>query len=553
MKFEPKVNHNGNRDVCLNIDNLDFPDKEKYSQLLLFVSTAYTVHRNKPKVVTNNNNRTTVTPQELWDTVFYSVNQFFITLSVDDQKKIAMTLMMMHHALVEFIRADQPERLILFTHDLGSHLVQLNTEIQLCRKLELFVENNIPIGDFSDAGTRAQDTEELTFYRPEVVKLTAIVLLCKMMTPIFGVLMDYLKRQVDTNVKSVHCVSILSELFKQQYNPLITKLKNYIRHALRGCTQETQTMIFGGNTENSLCDRVYGGLFVRNFVNVNLFQPNGNLMKFVIVSIKKAAITQQNNALRSPVYARIPLDNNDGDGGNTAQSEVDSITSSKPADVVGIIQATLPKVLLKHLTDPTYEISMDEYDACLKFYQRSLIRPQCFNKFLTPIFYGKDIGGGKGVLMLHAMEYTQMVALLQMILFSMGYAEVGHLITALPGLDVKLTQTEDEDFIRVNYRSSSHYKNCKGMYEQSPLGAGGKDWDKQIASVVDELLKINYYYNTAPFLWAATDQPNCNGQAIRVSPQAINSLCSFIEVVNGVDQINRASLLTMTDEEKAFW
>ena len=537
MQYVPFINARGNRDIQLDISNLDIPDKDTYTPMLLFGSTAYTIHRNKDKVTTTLNAVQRVTPEQLWDTVFYSVNQFFNAISEDDQIKIAMILMIMHREIDKFILEDNPERISWFMQELGGYLEQLDKEIDLCPKLEHFADTSIPIGDFSEAGTRAQDSEALTFYRPEVIKLTAIVLLCKMLTPIFGLIMDYLKRVVDTGVKSQHCSHILSKIFFNRYGVLIDKLNNYIVHATETKVQESATMVYNGNTINSLCDKIRAGLFIRNFVNVNLFQPNGNLMKFIIVSIKKSADTQLNNAKKTPVLQRIPIDSGSGDDGNTAQSEIDSITSKKTADVTGIVEIITQDILRKHLMDPNYDIALDEFEACRNFYERNPLRPHAFNKFLNCIFYARDMDGGRGVQLLHASQYTDITTMLQMILFSQGKDEIGHLLTARPGIDVKTMHSAQEDFIRINYRNSYPYKNCKALYEQGPLGVGGKDWDKQFQLLVEDLLKTNYYYNTAPFLWDARGVDNLNGQLFVPSTDIIKKICSFIELVNEVEQI----------------
>ena len=66
---------------------------------------------------------------------------------------------------------------------------------------------------------------------------------------------------------------------------------------------------------------------------------------------------------------------------------------------------------------------------------------------------------------------------------------------------------------------------------------GGKDWDKQFQLLVEDLLKTNYYYNTAPFLWDARGVDNLNGQLFVPSTDIIKKICSFIELVNEVEQI----------------
>ena len=82
-----------------------------------------------------------------------------------------------------------------------------------------------------NAGSRAQDDDKLTFYPDEVATVMSIALLCKMMAPIFGVMMSQLLNKIDIKTKESCCTMIFTNLFNRKFPKLIDKLKFYIRHS----------------------------------------------------------------------------------------------------------------------------------------------------------------------------------------------------------------------------------------------------------------------------------------------------------------------------------
>lgn len=532
MQFIPKINERGNRDIVLDISDLDMQNKERYLHLLTFVSYSYNVNRSKAKRTTNNNVAKIIDPQHMWDSVFYLVNKFLGRLSKQEQSAIAMTLILMHQDILDFIDADNIQDIPNLTYKLGTHLLQLDSAIDICNKLTLFVKTDVDIGDFSTAGTRPQDSAEYTFNEAEVTELTGVVLLCKLMTPIFSVLMEYLKDKIDTSLKVVHCAAIFTQLFNLHYAKLIDKLRNYVKHMIELSIKEAQiqTMSFNGYTINSLTSQIYATLISRNFINSDLMRKNGSLMRFIMVSVKRNTATKQNTSLGSPVYTRVPIAASDGDEGNIAQQELDSVTTTKIADGPQLVAVNVPYVLRKYINDATYEINITEYENCLSFYNHKPIRPHIFNKFLNGVMFGRDLGGGKSIQMLRAREYTELSTLLQIIAIGMGFIEIAHLVSAVPSSDAKMNMTTLDSFLRMNYKNSFQYKNCRARYEQSPIG-GGKDWDRQVETLVDNLSTTAYVYNTPITIWLNLNQPNQNGSIFIPSEHLIQNLCGFIETI----------------------
>ena len=151
-----------------------------------------------------------------WDVVFGPINKFLKNLDDDIKIQICMTFMKMHMYLNEMTS----ENILDVIQELGTMLNDLDATTDICSKLEVFVNNDIPIPNLEDVGSRPQDTEQMTFRRPHVLQLTAIALLCKLLAPVFGQFFWQYKRNtsVDNNVKEIHCGTIFTTLFNRRYH-----------------------------------------------------------------------------------------------------------------------------------------------------------------------------------------------------------------------------------------------------------------------------------------------------------------------------------------------
>lgn len=531
-------------DTCtirLNTDELTFEHKDKLAEFMVF-----TVARAYPNLLNSH--------QQGWDNIFSYVNQFFATLPISDQTKIAKTFGIIHHDIIAFFNNIDHEflRLTKFTHDLGAHIVALDQEIAdedplhfgLCDKLRGFVVAHIPIGDCSTFGTRPQDTEELTFHEEEIIDLITIAVLCKMLTPIFGVMTEYLKRTVEskksvlTNKKSagsskreIHCVPMLTPLFKAKYNVLIDRLHFYIKHTAKRVFKDSVSSSFCGLTDDSMSIISFAQLMIRNFVNVDLNRPKGNLMTYIVVTIKKSIQSLQSSARQAPVYPRVPMPGMDGEEGNQAQLEIDSLVSNNTFDVATIITTAIPKVI--QALQLQHEITPDDYQRSLAYYRRNLFVPTKLNKFLTCSFYSKHLAGGKSVLLTNASNYMELVTMLQLIVVSNGYTELGHMLTAKRGMTAKTAFSESDFHLQMNYKASYEYKNCASKYEQSPLGNSSEQWDTWMESLVTDIVSTVHTYNTSDFIWETMGVDSQNGKAIAHTDLLFPNLCGALEHLCG--------------------
>jgi hypothetical protein len=478
-----------------------------------------------------------------WNAVFGAINVFMNTLDTNEKIELATCIGYMHDKIITWFKIhDQDmQELEPFIRELGAMLDLLDINIDLCTKLREFVVGHMPIGLFADAGKRAQDSEDLTFHPDEVIDLMTITLLCKMFSPIFSTLMRSLNKRIDTKMKEIQCASIFSMLFSRRYKPLIVKLEHYIEHTVKQVTETSLSSLMHGYNDYSLTLHLKSQLLIRQFVNVDLSIKNGNLMTYIIVSAKRAIRTAFSSINKTPTYSRKPIMSKHEDDGNTAQIEIDSMTSKKLSDTKELISVAVDDTM-KYLH--IYDINPDSYEEVLSYYRKNPIVPTPINQMLCNMFYADDLGGGRGISYLKAPDYTRLVALLQMILFQLdvNYQSLAHAMTMHQSSDQGMSTMINDGQFRLSIGATDAYRKCKMRLEASPFGANGKDWDNHIQELTEHLLMTGYTYNTAPWLWNWLDKDNLNGKLIEPEEITIVAICSFYDWIQEMKQLAKSAM-----------
>lgn len=524
MQYIRRKNLMGRYDLYLDMGDVSLPHAEKLDDWQIFPIRTYTK-------VSNNDHG------DLWDINFRVVNSFFEHISNADAAEIGMMLIEMNYTIAQFMQSeDLKTDLPKLLNTLATMLYELDVQIDLYNKLVTYCKFEIPLGDLSGAGKRAQDTEELTFYAQDVVQLLGVVVLSKLMAPIFGTLMYYLvDRNVESKLKEPHCVSILRKLFDRCCPTLITKLQFYIRHGIKNEFEEDMTAIYHGLTSNSLHNQIFSTLLTRNFVNVDLYRKNGKLMVFVNVSIKKTISTQKHNMNQNMVRVRCDMSGEMGDENKKSHLEIDSVVSTKTADIPILISAGLDRTIHSFLAE--HDIPMQEFNNCLGYYRKHPVLVHGLNKFFLQTFIGTYIGGAKSLALLGSADVAKIITLLQMICISLGYRELGHMLSCHQGNLVKSDSSDQDQMMRVTYKNSVQYRNYRAKLETSPINAkqATKRFDSIMLEIVEAASQQVFIYNTAPFIWESIEEsPAYNGKAIQFSDNLVPSICAVISLATQV-------------------
>lgn len=464
-----------------------------------------------------------------WFMVYGIVNQFMNQMTQEHKEALVVILAAMHRDIIKFFGQNDLSKINIFIKELNDKLDKLDIAIDLCSQIRKYIVENIKIGLFKGAGERAQDSDDLTFYPDEVIDLTTICVLCKLMSPIFGTIMKNLNKQVDNKFREIHCFYIFTSLLDRRYKRLYEKLDHYVTHTTKQSLHDPSlTMLLYGFSITSMSHQMMAELLTRQFVNCDLMVDDGNLMTYVIVAVKRSIRTVQTNIGKNPAYNRIPIENKHDEDGNVAQLEIDSISTRKTTDSLAIIQFSTQMAISQFRKK--YSVNDEEFNASEAFYLRNPIIPNVINQDLASLFFQKEICGAKSIMMLKANEVCKLITLLQLIVASLdvNYDELAHALTAIPALDVTVNSSIMDGRIKLNAGSSPQYRNCKQKFEASPFAQkGSKSWDYYMSNLVDQMVNSSWVYNTSDFVWDFLGQENKNGKIFTPTEKTFTALCSM--------------------------
>jgi hypothetical protein len=212
-----------------------------------------------------------------------------------------------------------------------------------------------------------------------------------------------------------------------------------------------------------------------------------------------------------------------------SQLEIDSVVSNKTADTPMIISAGLDRTIHSFLAE--YDIDLKEFKSCLKYYHKNHVQVHELNKFILQSFIGMHIGGAKSLALLGASDVAKIITLLQMICISLGYRELGHMVSCNLGSTVKTDGSDKDQMLRVNYKNSQQYRNYRAKLEKSPINAkqATKRFDSVMGDMIEHATQHVFIFNTAPYIWERLNEsPEFNGKSIQFSESLVPSMCAII-------------------------
>lgn len=453
------------------------------------------------------------------------VNDFLETLSIEDQKKLALVFLIMH---IDINDSQYDLSTIEALEDkLGDMLNNIDDSIDLCTKINSYIRmSSIPISDMKEAGTRPQDTPSMTFNQEEAITITTIAILVKLFSPIIGVFIDRFMKQLDNQWKEGHAHAIFLPLFKKRYSDLICKLTNYIKTLTASNLDSTPTAWFNGNTLEKTTKQTLDMIVVKRFVNVDLYRPDGNIIKYIAACCRSGSNSQQQNAAVSN-SVRILTDpvELDKDEGNASRMESESKQSSKTADSPIIIKVAAKIACSKTIKEQNLDSEI--FNSALAYYRKNIITVNPISIYLLCTYFGQELGGGNGIFMLKVEQIAELSTVLQMLTAGNGAPFIAHALTLSIGASDRNPQFEDSAFLNA-WKSSQTYIECKKLL---PSGFGERDWDIKLKEIANFLVRKSLTYNTAPVIWELSGEQPCNGKAFTQFKELMFEIMMFIQLL----------------------
>jgi len=552
MEFTYQIVEGGSNRVKLDISDVKFPKPEEKAALEPYLVFNAGTYKNIKEVDED--------PEAFYH-IYRSPNYALSKLSNEQKIIVAEFFASASYTIKEKLPRDtnDPElgsKFLSFVETLGQQYLDMAKKINLIDLFRQYAASHVTLQDTSTYGDRPQDTKELTFKEPEMREVMVVAMFGKMASPIFGELINNLPEQKEENgkrrlpkYKESSCSGFMTALIGEYFVELIDKLQNYIHHIVIGlcAKQQDSAVIFHGLTPNIRTSIILSSLLVRNYVLCELEKTESNIMRYTDTMVRTLTQTQDTNAHKSQVRTRkAPGSMMIGDeSGNMAQMEVDSLVSMGTMDCSIIIESSIESIIQKYRL--IYQISRREFEQCLEHFRENPLYPTAFNKFVASVIFAREMGGGKGIEMVDARSFEKLIAMLQLIAFSMGYIELGNMLTASKSDKVRVSLSMAEDQFVRQAPTLPNYRECRSRFAAGESGEVYQDlkkslreiqWDKQLEEILTDLASTIYVLNTPDVILDQAEEGSSgplsdiyhNGDEIQVSTNITEQMCMLFNI-----------------------
>lgn len=466
-----------------------------------------------------------------WEVVFGATHAIINGFTDDQRREYACMLIYMHYLIRSVMGNSEPleGRAMLELEDqLAALLDKFDRIVDLYPKLIQYTEEHIDIQSFERVGERPQDSVAMTFYRDDVVELTAVGLLCKMLTPIFGVFIEYTRNRLDNSLKDSHCVAILKTVLDRRCARLVKKLDYFItRIAKQILGKLNLSHWYHGYTAGTIGFNIYSAILVRRFVVVDLFRKEGNLITYVTSCIRSVAKSQSSGGGGSNKMAVSPLipptDRGGSDDGNLSGLESESRSSTKTADYLFLVKAAVHELKPRFILENELDESL--IDQAIAYYSVNPIALTPINSYILGTLFGPYMCGAKSIEAVHSDALAILVPIAQAYFIQQGYQDLVHAISANPTGQMRAVFPGSASQLRATWNSSFDYQNCNRKFTWI---VSDLRWDTGLEKMVSTITEERYTYNTAPGIWEVMHQPSLNGSELSVPENLAAVTCHLI-------------------------
>lgn len=467
------------------------------------------------------------------------------------------------------------------TQELETITTELFTKTRLDWDLKVYVDNSsIPFPDLSHAGQRAHDTKEMTFHLPEYKELTAISLMCKIMSPIWGEYFRIVNSDMTDEInKEKFCYDMLLITLRDgAFKAVIEKLRNYVakstntvlnqqaKHASPVQSPVKFTQSKNGFGEARFLDLVFAVIFARKMVIFNVYrhrsltrETQSDIMNYISSNITATA-NSKISAMRTSTHEMIRIDPKDSrsEQDNVTFNDNNSRTSKVPGD--SVIAASIGAQLEAERLIGILGIPKKVYEPMTKYYCKNTIVPNPLADMVMSCMYEEALGGSICLEYLDAKRYELLLSIAQIYAIKNNCHDVAHLLSCTTSTERNLTIHAP---IQMNYKTMAEYTECVRTFSGSAekhvpswrrqREAKAKDVERvsiatQIVDIISWLVSYDHYYNSPNALWLVDERESqMNGDVIDYSDLIVKEMCRFILLLRKEDTIiarQKQSLLT---------
>lgn len=508
--------------ICLYLDLEgldifgDIPDEERrvLEEFLYFRITTYEAL--KPKI-----------PEDIFTAIVRPVNKLFADMDEASRKIMAVMLVDIHGVALEQLNnttySTAQGAIRAVSEYVANYLNNVDATINLHQRIVDVVNNDIIIPDFSNLGNRPQDSKDKTFTSDEVQLVSEIVVMCKLLMPIFGVMIESTKKKVDTHMKELYVMMTLSGYLNKYYATIMAKLKDYVTNIIQQNYSDNIAYTFKGMSSGIVDEMTFSSLLVRRFVGVNLYQKDCNLMTYIIAFVRSSTANIGGRGSIESITKPSEFGTG-GDEGNTSMLEAESIRSIATADLPSLIEISAEHTVRQFID--LYELDTDLYDSIVKYYSFNMLSINPVAIYLITLIFGRSLGGAYNVNLLTYESACRLVIVLQLLLIKLEAYDLVPLVTSERSITVKDVMTPVDNMIHANWKDSIEYIKLNKRF---PHVIDGITWDSGLKVIVTYLTKYVHIVKCAPgVLELIGTTPAYNDTVFQYDDGIIKSICRII-------------------------
>lgn len=492
--------YEGNQSIRINFDGFDIPAADESPELLEFnVKTFYSFMKARST-----------------EAAYGIVNNFFRTLSLDEQKEVASTLMMANGLLKQAI--ENSAALYATLDECADLIYELDAEINLCPRIDAYVkaeirEKRMPIADMSDVGKGPHHRKSMTFHQEEAEIITAVTVLCKMFSPVVGELIRRHTALIPVQMRESACCMLYTPVFNRRYREIINKIIYYVDTLVQPKGRNDLVGHYRGFTPTSTTWTVSAMILAKKSVSIDLYKPDGSVIKYIASCVKSYLDSQQKSTPSNNYQVKPFADPKDGDiSGNNEETnnsriEIESTHSKKPSVIIPLIKFTAQHVIDSQIA--TGMVPKEKYEDILQFYTTNPVIISHIGIFIIATYFGPELGGSRSVHYLDGIELTRLAAVIQYLAATNNLPHLAHAMTMKTSLEERAGQVEDFAFTN-SWKSTPEYAECR---KSVTAGFGEVAWDTQLKDIVQLLTAKVFMYHTAPAIWGILGETEKNGRA----------------------------------------
>ena len=485
-------------------------------------------------------------PKEMvmWNKTFHIVNKFFHTSIVTEEERQDYVRMIARMSMVTRSYMSDHERiqqnLLQLIEDLSTLLASFDAKYNLAAQLNDFLlYTDIKINYYENAGERPQDTPDMTFSWNEIVQVTAIAMLSKILMGITILFLNMYKDNkatLDDKIKEICFLGVFKPVLERSYFDVYNKLEHFVeRIAKNGDKKRELSNAYIGFSDSINHHHILATIIVKRYASFDIAGIDGNDGRILIYTAS-CITTAKSDTRHQAAGLMLPKDETEGssDDSNNSNLEVEARLSSKPADYVMLANSFAYSSINAYIEQ--YGLDVDLYTNVVNYYSHMQpIDVNSWASYVLSLEFAEYLHGAASFALLTERTINQLIPLFQLKMLKENNVEFIHLATVSETSVEKTPQQilADDRYIQDFWKESVSYRNLNDRYNFS-IGICDKAnkaksirWDTSLSKIVDNLTKCKIVYNTAPALWDAIHQP-INKGVYQAPRELIDMTCRYL-------------------------